>query len=230
MSAPTPARILNENIILRMHPLERILVALVCSVIVYFLLAGRNMDIRMLAMSLWDVFSLSFIITSWIVIFTRNPQMIRRQARKQDGSRFFVFSFVLVAVIASLLTVLQLIISKDLSLKSHFMYIPIAVGGMLLSWFLVHTVFTFHYAHIYYDNDKDPGKDDAGLNFPDEKQPDYLDFVYFAFVLGMTFQVSDVTINSRTIRRLALFHGLLSFGLNTFVVAIAINFIAGLRQ
>lgn len=73
-------------------------------------------------------------------------------------------------------------------------------------------------------------KNAEGLNFPQEKQPDYIDFAYFSFVIGMTFQVSDVQINSRIIRRTALAHGLLSFALNTFVVALTINLIAGLTK
>ncbi len=94
---------------------------------------------------------------------------------------------------------------------------------------MVHTMFTFHYAHIYYDDDENNAAHHAGgLEFPKEK-PDYLDFAYFSFVIGMTFQVSDVEISARLIRRVALLHGLLAFLLNTFVVALTINLIAGLR-
>jgi uncharacterized membrane protein len=102
---------------------------------------------------------------------------------------------------------------------------------MLLSWIMVHTVFTFHYAHMYYDvPDEGSSKISGGLDFPGEKEPDYIDFAYFSFVIGCTFQVSDVEISSRKIRRMALLHGLLSFGLNTFVVALTINLIAGLKK
>ncbi|PWU00659.1 MAG: DUF1345 domain-containing protein [Bacteroidetes bacterium] len=230
MSAQTPETPPRENFLLRIHPLGRILVSIVCSVIAYFLLVRKNLDASLLTMSLWDVFALSFMITSWLIILGRNTQMIRRQARTQDGSRLFVFLFVIVAVLISLFIILQLLISKDFSGGAHLTSLVISISGMLLSWLMVHTVFTFHYAHIFYDNCKDPGQDDGGLNFPDDRQPDYLDFAYFAFVIGMTFQVSDVSISSRRIRHLALIHGLLSFGLNTFVVALAINFIAGLRH
>ena len=102
---------------------------------------------------------------------------------------------------------------------------------MMLSWIMVHTLFGFHYAHLYYGDDtNDPSSHAEGLEFPKEKKPDYLDFAYFAFVIGMTFQVSDVDITGRSIRRVALLHGLLSFGLNTFVVALTINLIAGLLK
>ena len=88
-----------------------------------------------------------------------------------------------------------------------------------------------HYAHLYYSDDTDdPTKHAEGLGFPREKKPDYIDFVYFSFVIGMTFQVSDTAVTSRSIRRLVLLHGLLSFGLNAFVVALTINLIAGLMK
>jgi uncharacterized membrane protein len=96
---------------------------------------------------------------------------------------------------------------------------------------MVHTTFCFHYAHLYYDDaDEDTEIFAGGLDFPNEKTPDYMDFVYFSFGIGMSFQVSDVDITSKTIRRLVLLHGLLAFGLNTFVVALTINLIAGLKH
>jgi len=96
---------------------------------------------------------------------------------------------------------------------------------------MVHSTYAFHYAHMYYDKDEnEPGKEAYGLEFPGDKEPNYIDFAYFAFVIGCTFQVSDVEISSPKIRQVALFHGLLSFGLNTFVIALTINLIAGLSK
>jgi uncharacterized membrane protein len=91
----------------------------------------------------------------------------------------------------------------------------------------VHTVFALRYAHIYYDCDEH-GKAAGGLNFPDEDSPDYLDFAYFSFVIGMTSQVSDVNISGRSMRRLALLHGLISFGFNLSILGLCINMISGL--
>ena len=100
---------------------------------------------------------------------------------------------------------------------------------MVFSWFLIHTIFTLRYAHIFYgDNEERPHTHAAGLKFPGDKNPDYFDFAYFAFVLGMTFQVSDVQITSNKLRRMAMWHGLLSFGYNTIMIALTINLIAGL--
>ena len=99
----------------------------------------------------------------------------------------------------------------------------------MTSWVMLHTIFTLHYAHLYYSKIKD-NPTVSGLDFPEEKKPDYIDFAYFSFIIGMTFQVSDVQINSRIIRRTALAHSLLAFALNTFVVALTINLIAGLTK
>lgn len=95
---------------------------------------------------------------------------------------------------------------------------------------MVHTIYIFHYAHKYYDTEvKHENKIIGGLEFPGNEEPDYLDFAYFSFGLGCTFQVSDISVTSKKIRRIALIHGLLSFALNTFVVALTINLIAGLN-
>lgn len=83
---------------------------------------------------------------------------------------------------------------------------------------------------MYYFTGKDDTPAGTPMKFPGEKKADYLDFAYFSFVIGMTFQVSDVEIASRSVRRTALAHGLLAFALNTFVVALTINLVAGLSK
>lgn len=97
----------------------------------------------------------------------------------------------------------------------------LAAITVLLSWVFVHTVFTFTYAHDFY-------KECKGLDFPNTPEPDYWDFAYFAFVIGATAQVSDVSITSSSIRRLALAHGIISFFFNTAVLAFGVNMAAGL--
>jgi uncharacterized membrane protein len=222
----------GENIFVRMHPIHRILACLVISLITWLLIRKSLHNTLLMLMALWDLFALALLIMGWIVFLTRSTPRIRELARREDGSLAYVFTLIIVSAIASMFTVLLLIISKDASRASEILYLVVSVSGMLLSWILVHTTFGFHYAHIYYDDDdNDPEKQAEGLDFPGgEKMPDYLDFAYFAFVIGMTFQVSDVEITSRKLRRLALVHGLISFGLNTFVVALTINIIAGLKS
>jgi uncharacterized membrane protein len=93
---------------------------------------------------------------------------------------------------------------------------------------MTHASFAFRYAHEYYQTDSDSPGINGGLEFPGETRPDYLDFLYFALVIGMTFQVSDVEISSRPLRRLAMVHGLLSFLFNTIIVALTVNLAAGM--
>ncbi|SEW04286.1 Uncharacterized membrane protein [Chitinophaga sp. YR573] len=219
------------NKLMLLRPINRSLISLGLTALVFVLI--RNLPITPLIriMLLWDVFALTFITTCWIVFVTRSVTDIRQYARQDDGSRLFVFIFILLACFFSMLLVLLLMLSEESSKASMFLYIPVAVAGILFSWGMVHTMYTMHYAHMYYDDDENDGNKHAGgLEFPKENCPDYIDFAYFAFVIGMTFQVSDVEISSRKIRRAVLFHGLLAFGLNTFVVALAINLIAGLRH
>jgi uncharacterized membrane protein len=93
------------------------------------------------------------------------------------------------------------------------------------SWCLTHTVYTLRYAHLYY---RDDATGEGGLTFPGEDCPNYFDFAYFAFTVGMCFQVSDVVICSAAIRRAVLGHSLLSFAYNTAILALALNLLFGL--
>jgi uncharacterized membrane protein len=221
----------SYNVFLRMHPIHRIIISLVLSGIAFLLVKARLESALLSWVIGWDVFALFYCITCWIVFFTRNTIQIKQQATKEDGSRAFVIGVIVLAGFASMVMVLMLMLSGEANGESKLLYSISAILGLMLSWTMVHTTFGFHYAHIFYDNDDKGKKENAeGLEFPGEKAPDYLDFAYFAFVVGMTFQVSDVSISSRQVRRLALLHGLLSFLLNTFVVALTINLIAGLRK
>lgn len=222
---------MKGNILVKLHPLHRILISAGVAGAVYLLTQAASLTPLIRVVLLWDVFALVYNITCWSVFFNRKVEDIRKYARKEDGSRTFVFVVILLACFASMLMVLLLMISDESRETDKVLYIPVAIAGILFSWGMVHTMFAFHYAHIYYDDDEDKVQKQAGgLEFPREEEPDYLDFAYFSFVIGMTFQVSDVEISARKLRRIALLHGLLAFMLNTFVVALTINLVAGLRN
>jgi len=179
----------------------------------------------------WDVFSLCLIILSCINFFTMNPKEIRYQAKNQDTSKTVVLFIVLISTVGSLLGIFLIIMNKGTWMLNKYIETFIYIFGVNCSWFLLHIMFTFRYAHLYYgDHPSTPGLDMAGLDIPEEDFPDYLDFAYFSFVIGMTFQVSDIRIISRRIRRLALLHGLLSFLFNTVIVALVINVILDLKS
>jgi uncharacterized membrane protein len=109
-------------------------------------------------------------------------------------------------------------------------HVLIGIATILLSWFFLNTVFALHYAHDYYREIDSPQgrKPREGLLFPGRRRPDYWDFLYFSFVVGMTFQVSDVVIEDHVIRRVVLLHGLLAFIFNVFVLALSISLVGDL--
>jgi uncharacterized membrane protein len=204
------------------------LICIALGALTFFIFQIKEIDALSHIMIGWDTFSLCMIIMSWITFYITNSKQIRAQASIQDPSRPIIFMIVLIATIASFLAVLLLLVSKKDGNNGAEYRIPIAIIGMLFSWFLIHTTFALRYAHIYYgDHETKPNTHAAGLEFPDDDKPEYLDFAYFSFVLGMTFQVSDVQITSKRLRKLAMFHGLLSFGFNTVMIALTINLVAG---
>lgn len=218
-----------HNVFKRLHAIHKNIICLIIAVGVYLVVGFKNIHFITHIMVGWDAFSLSMIVMSWITFKITTSTEIRNQAGLQDSSRAAIFIITLIATFAGFLAVLLLLITKSKSTES--VDIPVAIMGMLFSWFLVHTIFAMRYAHIYYgDHDTKPDTPAGGLDFPDDKKPDYYDFAYFSFVLGMTFQVSDVTITAKRLRKLALLHGIISFGFNTIIVALTINVIAGLTK
>jgi len=99
-----------------------------------------------------------------------------------------------------------------------------SVATVGLSWLVTHTAFTLRYAHLYY---RGGPADEGGLEFPGDDKPDDFDFAYFAFTIGMCFQVSDVAVTDRHIRRTALLHSLMSFAYNTVIIALVLNLVMG---
>ncbi|MEO5782593.1 MAG: DUF1345 domain-containing protein [Ginsengibacter sp.] len=218
-----------HNAFEKLHAIHKIIICLVLAIIVYFVADIKNINSLTRVMIGWNTFSLCMIIMTWITFKITTHTEIRKQAGVQDSSRVVIFIIILISTFASFLAVLLLLISKDKA--TEVLDIPVAVSGMAFSWFLVHTIFAMRYAHIFYgDHETKPDAPAGGLDFPDDEKPGYMDFAYFSFVLGMTFQVSDVQVTSKRLRKLALLHGILSFAFNTFIVALTINVIAGLSK
>lgn len=206
----------------KIHSIEKLVVCIIIGLIA-FLLAFHTDGLTRIMIG-WDLFSLSMIVIFWITFGVTNSTEIRSQTRLQDPRPTIVFILVLIATTASITAIILMITLRDSNHGTSNWQVPVAIFGMVLSWILVHTLFTLRYAHIYYGNDVDnPTNHAGGLQFPNDKRPEYLDFAYFSFVLGMTFQVSDVPITSKAIRRLVLFHSLISFAYNTIMIALVIN-------
>ena len=178
----------------------------------------------------WDVGAATYLLLAWLTITgaDTNATRISTQTLRQSGMAVMwvvlTAALISVASLASLFKSAQAETSGMLILHVIFTFLALS-----LAWLLIHTRFAFHYAHRYYNVPHQQDKTfDGGLDFPGEREPDYLDFAYFSFVIGMTSQVSDVVVTSRAMRRLILAHGLLSFGFNVVVVALSVNIFASL--
>jgi len=162
---------------------------------------------------------------------------IRRVAASEDLPRTQAFVLVLSAAMASLGAVVGLMGSlKGISKDLRVLHVALSAAAVVLAWTLVHLVFTLRYAHTYYDTDKETGQDAGGLVFPDDQgkdhgpklTPNYVDFAYFSFIIGMTAQTADIGIGSREFRRTSLLHSLIAFIFNTVIVAFTVGTLGGM--
>jgi uncharacterized membrane protein len=190
-----------------------------------------TMSMESRAIVAWDSFCLAMLAFSWVLFFGTGKDDLINVVEAQDDGLRTIFFIVLIAIGFSLFGTLLLLTGKSETHSHKIIHTMVSLSPVLLSWLLFHTIFTIRYAHLYNDHNKlNPGKDTGGIEFPTKEKPDYIDFAYFSFVIGMTFQVSDVQVNSRMMRRFVLMHSLISFVFNTVIVALTINAIAGLRQ
>ncbi|HEY2350071.1 MAG TPA: DUF1345 domain-containing protein [Puia sp.] len=225
-----------HNAIQRIHKIParvRLLIGLATALIVFFLARRTPPGIHFILV--WSSFCFAILVLLWITILSARPPEIKRIAGMEDSSRPVIFIFVLFASFISLFAVILLMrILPDSKSKAFPFHIGFAILSVILSWFLIHTIYAFRYTHLYYNlisDEKASQKDNkGGLIFPSDEPPDYFDFTYFSFVIGMTFQVSDIQITSKRIRRVVLLHALLSFAFNTAILALSINIISGLIQ
>lgn len=209
---------------------HRLGLALIATVIAFFLTVGW-MSTPVHIIVVWNVFCWSLLLLAWMRIIWGEAAAAARVARLQDSSRTLIFLIVVICTCASMFAVGNLLgTAKSLQAGRLTWHVVLAIGTVMASWSLMHTVFGLHYAHIYYrKGDEDVGtEDDGGVMFPGDTQPDFMDFSYFSFVIGMTCQVSDVQITSPRIRKLALIHGVLSFVFNTAILALSINIISSM--
>jgi uncharacterized membrane protein len=196
-----------------------------------FLCLHNRVSLAISSIVTWDAFAISSLILAWITIAITHQRSLRAYAKLQDLSRGFISAFVVAAACGALFAVAFLIRTHHAEMRTSLAsHVLLALGTVALSWALLNTVFSLHYAHVFYgDSDDDNNSSHAGgLDFPKEPTPDYFDFAYFSFVIGMTCQVSDVQVTSSKMRRLTLLHGILAFGYNTVILALLINTVSGL--
>lgn len=213
----------------KLKPFQKLLLSILMGAIAYFTLPmGAFQGLHRLIFG-WDICCIFLLVLTWITFYTTHPKQIRKEAQLQDPKSIIIFFVVLIASSVSLLGVIMLITGQSGDQEPFGLTVTLAC--MFLSWALVHTIFATRYAHLYYaDHATERNRTAGGLDFPEEDKPDFVDFAYFSFTLGMTFQVSDVEISARKIRRLVLWHCLLSFVYNATIIALTVNIIASLSK
>ena len=207
-----------------------LLLGLVAGVGAFLLLQG-HVRLWSAAIAGWNAFAAVILALDWMTIRTMPQRKIRERAQQEDLSRLLVFIFVVVASFAALCAVVFFVRVHKGQMHQHFLiHLLLTLSTVISAWALLHTVYSFRYAHAFYGDSGEPGvqKDAGGLIFPGDQPPNYFDFAYFSFVVGMTCQVSDVQITSRRMRRITLVHSVLSFGFNTLILALLINTVSGL--
>ena len=157
------------------------------------------------------------------------PAMMHRFALQEDEAHLVTLSLITIATCVNVVAVEHIPDMKGTINIDSILPLGVAIFTIIMSWILLHTMFAEHYAHIYYQGDKTLSERKlAGLDFPGEIEPNYWDFSYFSFVIGMTSQVSDVNVTSSQMRQWSLLQGILSFFFNTTILAITINILAGI--
>lgn len=174
------------------------------------------------ALAGWTAAALVFLSWVWASVARKGPSATARAATAEDD-RAIREAILLVASTVSLIAVL---IGLNQAGSAHgaakWSLIGLALGSVVLAWGCIQTVYTLRYARLYY------GASRSSVDFHDPEAPDYLDFLYVAVTIGMTFQVSDTEITARAMRRAAIGHALLSYVFGAIIIAIAINLVASL--
>ena len=174
----------------------------------------------------WDLGSAVYLVLAFAVIPQFYIKRVRVRAAEQDEGGLLILVLTVAAAVASLAAIIVELGAERVAHAGGERTVFLLVAGtIMLSWLLIHVIFAFHYAHEFYRGRGDRG---SGLTFPDDDRPDYWDFVYFAFVIGMTFQVSDVQVTSKRLRRLVVAHGIVSFVFDVAIIALTVNIAANL--
>ena len=217
----------------------RFYLAIVLGVLVWAPLA--SLDVRFSLVAAGDCFFAAYLIAAGLFVRRATPEDIRERARYADEGIIVIVLITLAAVVLSLWSMFLALSPRTAPSAAGFGF---TIASVVLSWLTLHTILANRYAHLFYARAEPPGRADdhdaiedeadrqdaRGLHFPSTDEPSLWDFLYFAFVVGMTMQVSDVAVLSGGLRRLVLFHSIVSFFFNTVLLALAINIAAGAIQ
>lgn len=213
--------------IVRLRAVQRLAIAMAVGFITFFMQPPWVVSqIRILVT--WNLGAWVYLLLAAMVIARADAAMTRIRVQTQDQSGYVIFLLVVSGAASSVVAIGFLMVgTKDLAFWPRTWHLALSISALISSWLMIQTLFAFHYARRYYaEHRRGRGFEPGGLLFPGAQPPDYLDFAYYSFVVGMTSQVSDVAVTARSMRRLTLIHGLMSFIFNIAILAMSINIIA----
>jgi len=178
----------------------------------------------------YDTGTITLLGFFWLKGLHADPQLTRARAALDDPGRNAIFFVVLGAVIAGLVAAIAIIGHGPAVQNPTEKWTAYTLGVIAISagWLLVHTVYTFRYAHLYWYDDDGDGTACGGIKFPGTDEPSDWDFAYFAFCLGTSFAVSDPQVTETRVRREVIAHSIISFAYNSVIVGMVINLFAGI--
>ncbi len=171
----------------------------------------------------WDVGAAVYLASVYAMVSRSAMADLRRRASREDEGRMILLAVTVGAALSSLGAIIAELGASHRGAAAAQAHLLLATGTIALSWALIHTMFALHYAHEFHSERQGRG---GGLKFPGTADPDYWDFLYFSFVIGMTSQVSDVAVQSQRIRRTVLVHGVVSFAFYATLLALMVNIAA----
>jgi uncharacterized membrane protein len=177
----------------------------------------------------YDAGALALVFFFWNAM-SDDPDRTKGRAALEDPGRNHVYVVVLVAVVVGLVAAISIVghgpkVHNDLE---KWLAYGFGIGAIAIGWFLVHTVYTLRYAHLYWYDDDGDGTACGGITFPGTDRPSDYDFAYFSFCIGASFAVSDPQVTETRVRREIMWHSIISFAYNSVIVAILINLLAGI--
>jgi uncharacterized membrane protein len=209
----------------------RLILALLVAVIA-LALTGTWLELGQRLLFAWDVGITTYLLLLLKMIVSVNSLQTQRRAQVGEPNALTILMLVVFTAIASIVaTGLLLADTKIPNNPLLALQVSLATWAVIAAWFLTHTCFALQYARYYYDDNYHTVNEfgyAGGLDFPGDGEPDYLDFMYFSFTISLTSQTSDVSIEGRHIRRLVLFHQIISFFFYSVIVGLVINVIADL--
>jgi uncharacterized membrane protein len=168
----------------------------------------------------WDVGAVFYLAAALHLVLSFDMKRARVRADEYDEGALLILVLTVAAAVASLAAIIMELGAARADQAHDRFGLALAGVTTMLSWALIHTIFAFHYAHRFYRGSGDRG---SGLAFPQDEHPVYWDFIYFSFVIGMTFQVSDVQVTTTPMRRLVVVHGVIAFFFSAAILALAVN-------